>query len=85
MAVLTRHKSRNLVLAASLAAAIGSQVALVQPVQAQQQAATADERMRSIETQLRALQRAVFPGGDQRFFERRSRGGAGRRGTHGAA
>jgi TolA-binding protein len=37
-----------------------------QAVQAQQQEA---ERLQRIETQLRALQRAVFPGGDQRFFE----------------
>lgn len=28
-----------------------------------------DDRLQRIETQLRALQRAVFPGGDQRFFE----------------
>jgi TolA-binding protein len=33
------------------------------------QAQTADERLARIETQLRALQRQVFPGGDQRFFE----------------
>lgn len=35
------------------------------------QAASAqvDSRLESIETQLRALQRAVFPGGDERFFE----------------
>lgn len=32
-------------------------------------AAQSDARMERIETQLRALQRAVFPGGDQRFFE----------------
>ncbi|MFC3100390.1 tetratricopeptide repeat protein [Altererythrobacter lauratis] len=30
---------------------------------------SADQRLQSIERQLRALQRAVFPGGDQRFFE----------------
>ena len=34
-----------------------------------QNQATADQRLQSIERQLRALQRAVFPGGDQRFFE----------------
>ena len=38
---------------------------LPQPVAAQ----AADERLARIETQLRALQRQVFPGGDQRFFE----------------
>lgn len=32
-------------------------------------AAQVDDRLERIETQLRALQRAVFPGGDQRFFE----------------
>lgn len=70
MAVLPWHKSRSVVLAASLVAALGSPVALVLPAQAQQQAAaTTDDRMNRIETQLRALQRAVFPGGDQRFFE----------------
>ena len=70
MAVHPRRKSRSLVLAASLAAALGSQVVLVQPAQAQQQgAATTEDRMNRIETQLRALQRSVFPGGDQRFFE----------------
>ncbi len=31
--------------------------------------AQADDRMERIESQLRALQRAVFPGGDERFFE----------------
>jgi len=31
--------------------------------------AQVDDRLQRIETQLRALQRAVFPGGDQRFFE----------------
>lgn len=34
-----------------------------------QNQATADQRLQSIERQLRALQREVFPGGDQRFFE----------------
>ena len=33
------------------------------------QAQNADDRLARIETQLRALQRQVFPGGDQRFFE----------------
>jgi len=32
-------------------------------------AAQADARIERLETQLRALQRAVFPGGDERFFE----------------
>lgn len=31
--------------------------------------AQSDARIQQIETQLRALQRAVFPGGDERFFE----------------
>lgn len=69
MAVLPWHKSRSLVLAASLVAALGPHLVLVPAAQAQQQAATTDDRMNRLETQLRALQRAVFPGGDQRFFE----------------
>lgn len=32
-------------------------------------AAQVDERLERIEAQLRALQRSVFPGGDERFFE----------------
>lgn len=31
--------------------------------------AQSDQRLERIETQLRALQRAVFPGGDERFFQ----------------
>ena len=37
--------------------------------QVQAQAQGSDVRLERIETQLRALQRQVFPGGDQRFFE----------------
>ena len=37
------------------------------PVSAQSSGEAA--RLERVETQLRALQRAVFPGGDQRFFE----------------
>lgn len=32
-------------------------------------AAQSDDRLRRIESQINALQRAVFPGGDERFFE----------------
>ncbi len=41
-------------------------VASMVPVPA---AAQVDERLERIEAQLRAVQRAVFPGGDERFFE----------------
>lgn len=36
---------------------------------AQNQIQQTEQRLQRIENQLRALQRAVFPGGDQRFFE----------------
>lgn len=71
MAALPRRSTRvallaPTVLALALAAGVAPQVA-----RAQAQSATAqpEDRMNRIETQLRALQRAVFPGGDQRFFE----------------
>ncbi len=49
----------------------GAIVALAIVTVALPQAASAqvDDRLARIETQLRALQRQVFPGGDQRFFE----------------
>lgn len=54
-----RHSWTGLFAAAALAAGI-----VPAPASAQ-----ADDRLERIETQLRALQRAVFPGGDERFFE----------------
>ncbi len=71
MAALSRRLNRAVVIAGALAAAAAPQVVLVQPAQAQAQPTSPqpDDRMNRIETQLRALQRAVFPGGDQRFFE----------------
>ncbi len=42
---------------------------LVMGMMPQAASAQVDERLERMETQLRALQRAVFPGGDQRFFE----------------
>lgn len=39
------------------------------PVFAQETAAPAEARIRKIESEIRALQRKVFPGGDGRFFE----------------
>jgi TolA-binding protein len=69
MAVLSRRNARVALLTLALAAGLASQTVLVQPALAQANPAQADERINRIETQLRALQRAVFPGGDQRFFE----------------
>lgn len=44
-------------------------VAIVAVALPQAASAQTDQRLERIETQLRALQRQVFPGGDQRFFE----------------
>ena len=70
MAALPRRSTRVALLALTLATGAATGVA-PQAALAQAQSATAqpDDRMNRIETQLRALQRAVFPGGDQRFFE----------------
>ena len=48
------------------AAILAGMVAMAVPVPA---AAQSDDRLRRIESQINALQRAVFPGGDDRFFE----------------
>lgn len=48
------------------AAILAGMVAVAVPVPA---AAQSDDRLRRIESQINALQRAVFPGGDDRFFE----------------
>lgn len=69
MAALSRRSTRVTLLALGMAVAVLPQVALVQPALAQASSAQPDDRMNRIETQLRALQRAVFPGGDQRYFE----------------
>ena len=49
-------------------ALMGSALAMVLTVSAPA-AAQVDARLERIETQIRALQRSVFPGGDERFFE----------------
>ena len=38
---------------------------------------TTEERMRRAEAEIRALQRAIFPGGDERFFENQASSGSG--------
>jgi len=48
------------------AAILAGMVAVAVPVPA---AAQSDDRLRRMESQINALQRAVFPGGDDRFFE----------------
>ncbi|WP_240624596.1 tetratricopeptide repeat protein [Aurantiacibacter odishensis] len=48
------------------AAICAGMVAVAVPLPA---AAQSDDRLRRIESQINALQRAVFPGGDDRFFE----------------
>lgn len=49
-------------------ALMGSALAMVLTLSAPA-AAQVDARLERIETQIRALQRSVFPGGDERFFE----------------
>ena len=57
-------------LVVGLVPGMAPQPAFAQSTAAQNVAApAADGRLERIETQLRALQRQVFPGGDQRFFE----------------
>lgn len=51
---------------AALVAICAALVAIATPAPA---VAQVDDRLRRIESQLNALQRAVFPGGDDRFFE----------------
>lgn len=58
--IATWFRSGTTLVAAGLVLGISPQPGIAQ---------TADERLARIETQMRALQRQVFPGGDQRFFE----------------
>lgn len=61
--MLARSKPSFAVTRAAICAAM---VAVAVPVPV---AAQSDDRLRRIESQINALQRAVFPGGDDRFFE----------------
>ncbi len=61
--MLARSKQSFAISRAAIVAVI---VAVAMPVPA---AAQSDDRLRRIESQVNALQRAVFPGGDDRFFE----------------
>ena len=61
--MLARSKPSFTVTRAAICAAM---VAVAVPVPA---AAQSDDRLRRIESQINALQRVVFPGGDDRFFE----------------
>ena len=65
LATVSWRKSCGAVLGAGLLLGVVPQAAQAQAANT----AVADDRLNRIETQLRALQRAVFPGGDQRFFE----------------
>ncbi len=65
LATVSWRKSCGAALGAGLLLGMMPQVASAQS----SGGAVADDRLSRIETQLRALQRAVFPGGDQRFFE----------------
>ncbi|WP_428027278.1 tetratricopeptide repeat protein [Altererythrobacter sp.] len=51
-----------------LAPALAACVVLSTPVPALAQDGTSEARLRKIEAEVRALQRKVFPGGDERFF-----------------
>lgn len=51
------------------AAALALSVVATSPVPALAQEEVTDVRVRKIESEIRALQRKVFPGGDARFFE----------------
>jgi len=64
--MLRISKNRALLMSGLL---LGVAVPASLPAPAIAQSAQADARLERIETQLRALQRSVFPGGDQRFFE----------------
>ncbi|RIV85038.1 tetratricopeptide repeat protein [Aurantiacibacter zhengii] len=61
--MLARSKQSFAITRAAIVAVI---VAVAMPVPA---SAQSDDRLRRIESQINALQRAVFPGGDDRFFE----------------
>ncbi|KLE32368.1 tetratricopeptide repeat protein [Aurantiacibacter luteus] len=52
-----------------LAASTGAVLVMVLPLMAIPAAAQADQRLQRLEQQVTALQRAVFPGGDERYFE----------------
>jgi TolA-binding protein len=65
LATVTWRKSCTALLGAGLVLGMMPQIANAQSTSS----AAPDDRLSRIETQLRALQRAVFPGGDQRFFE----------------
>ncbi len=54
---------------AILSVGLAAMMAGAMPLPAQAQAQNVEARLERIETQLRAVQRQVFPGGDQRFFE----------------
>ena len=56
-------------LAAGLVLGMVPQAAVAQSAPSAATVAQTNDRLNRIETQMRALQRAVFPGGDQRFFE----------------
>jgi len=61
--MLSRSKSSFTLTRAAICAGL---VAVAVPVPA---AAQSDDRLRRIESQINALQRVVFPGGDDRYFE----------------
>lgn len=61
--MLARSKPSFAITRAAICAAVVA-IAVPAPVAAQ-----SEDRLRRIESQINALQRAVFPGGDERFFE----------------
>jgi len=63
--VLTRAQAFKPVLVAPLIAAI---VAISVPAPAIAQKQSAEARLRKVEAEVRAIQRKVFPGGDERYF-----------------
>lgn len=63
-----KTKTNPMSLSAVLSALAATAVALTAPVPAMAQD-NAEARLRKAEAEIRALQRAVFPGGDGRFFE----------------
>ncbi|MEE1878447.1 tetratricopeptide repeat protein [Altererythrobacter litoralis] len=56
-------------LSRAAAAGLALAVAVTAPVPALAQEQSSEARIRKIESEIRALQRQVFPGGDARFFE----------------
>jgi TolA-binding protein len=64
----TPFRTTSVRLAGALVVAATLAVAPV-PIAAQETPAAAEVRIRKIESEIRALQRKVFPGGDGRFFE----------------